>query len=296
VAVAHTSPPVTIPAGTQSVPVPVMVLGDATDENDEQFSVRLANAVNATITGGGVWRGTIVDDDLPPTISVADCTRVEGNTGSVPCAFVVSLSNPSAFPIGVSYATADGTAVAGSDYTQTSGTLSFPLETATTTAPVSILGDTSSEPSETFLVNLSAPTGGAIGDGQAVGTIIDDEAMKFYPVTPCRVLDTRVLGGPVQAGQKRTFPVATQTCPLPATAKAVIVNVTATQETKSGNLRLYPAGLAAPMTSVLNFAEGVARANNATVLVGASGQLTVQCDMAAAGSTQVIVDVFGYYE
>jgi hypothetical protein len=114
------------------------------------------------------------------------------------------------------------------------------------------------------------------------------------------VLDTRLppgtAGGPkVTCGQPRTFPVA-GSCGIPATAQAVAFNVTVAQPSASGNLRLYPAGLALPGTSVLNFAAAETRSNNATALLGTAGQATVQCDVADSGDTHVVVDVFGYYE
>ena len=76
----------------------------------------------------------------------------------------------------VSYATADGTAAAGSDYTAASGTLRFePGETAQTIA-VATLDDGTSESEETFTVELSAPSGATVADGTGVGTITDDDA------------------------------------------------------------------------------------------------------------------------
>jgi parallel beta-helix repeat protein len=112
---------------------------------------------------------------LPPTISIHDCAVGEGDAGPTPCGFVVSLSAPSPVTVTVSYATADGTATAGSDYTAASGTLTFTPGVTTQPLPVQVLGDAAVEPDETFLVNLSAPTGATIGDGQGVGTIGDDD-------------------------------------------------------------------------------------------------------------------------
>ena len=71
------------------------------------------------------------------------------------------------------------------------------------------------------------------------------------------------------------------------------MNVVAVQQAAAGNLRLFPAALPVPGTSVLNFAAQTPRANNATVLLGTSGGVTVLADGAQA---HVIVDVFGYYE
>ena len=99
----------------------------------------------------------------------------EGNTGTVAATFAVTLSAASTQTVTVTYATSNGTATAGSDYQAKSGTLTFaPGETS---KPVTVLvnGDRVAEPNETFFVNLSGPTNATIGDGQGVGSILDDE-------------------------------------------------------------------------------------------------------------------------
>ena len=92
-----------------------------------------------------------------PTVSIDDATVTEGNTGSVSAIFTVSLSAPSNQAVTVQYATANGTATAGSDYTAISGTLTFTAGQLTHTITVPVLGDTVVEPNETFVVNLSDP-------------------------------------------------------------------------------------------------------------------------------------------
>src|SRR5262249_3877809 len=86
--------------------------------------------------------------------------------------FTVTLSPPSTAPLTVTFATADGTAVTGSDYTATSGTLTFAPGTTSKTIRVPILDNAIGEATETFTVNLSSPVGAAIADGQGVGTIL----------------------------------------------------------------------------------------------------------------------------
>jgi hypothetical protein len=100
---------------------------------------------------------------------------VEGNAGAQTATFTVSLSAVSNNPVTVQYATADGTAAADSDYSTTSGTLTFaPGETQKTIA-VPVNGDTVLEADETFLVNLSNPTNAVVGIGQGTGTIRNDD-------------------------------------------------------------------------------------------------------------------------
>src|SRR5262249_512272 len=79
-------------------------------------------------------------------------------------------------------ATADGTAVAGSDYTAAGGTLTFAPGETTKTVTVAVRGDTSDEPNETFFVYLSNPSGAPIADGQGVGTITDDDPAPLVAI------------------------------------------------------------------------------------------------------------------
>jgi hypothetical protein len=119
-------------------------------------------------------------------------------------------------------------------------------------------------------------------------------SLSFFTVVPCRAVDTRTGGGPVMAGIDRTFAITGGPCGVPATAQAVSLNITVTQPTQAGNVRLFPAGGAVPITSTLNYAAGQTRANNAVIGLGDGGELTVRC--APAGSTHLILDVNGYFE
>ena len=149
---------------------------DALDEDDETFSVALSNESNVTLADSSA-QATITDDDEPPTISIADATVSEGNSGTTTADFIVTLSAPSGKTITINYATAAASATAGTDYeVVTSGTLTFPPGDTTETATVTVNGDTIDENNETFLVNLSNESNVTIGDGQATGTITDDDA------------------------------------------------------------------------------------------------------------------------
>jgi glycosyl hydrolase family 44 len=126
-------------------------------------------------------------------------------------------------------------------------------------------------------------------------------AASYYTVSPCRLLDTRnptgPYGGPaLSANAERTLNLAGR-CGLPAGAQAVAVNLTVTSPTQGGDLRAFPAGGVAPLASALNFAAGQTRTNNAIVPVtaDANGALTVHLDM-GAGTAQLIVDLFGYFQ
>jgi ELWxxDGT repeat protein len=164
----------TFPAGSTTRTFSVPVVGDVLDEDDETFLVTLTSPVNATLADDqGV--GTITDDDPLPALAVGDVTVAEGNSGTTNATFTVTLAPVSGRQVTVAYATANGTATAPGDYTATSGTLTFPAGTTTRTISVPVVGDTLDEPDEAFLVNLSAPVNGTLGDGQGAGTITDDD-------------------------------------------------------------------------------------------------------------------------
>ena len=165
----------TFPAGVTTQTIAVPVLGDTQNEANETFTLTLSPPVNAFIQFGQ-GTGTILDDDPVPTLSVGNVSVTEGNSGSTNAVFAVTLTPVSGRTVTVNYATADGTATAGSDYTATSGLLTFPPGVATQTITVPVLGDTLSEGSETFTVTLLLPTNATIQIGQGVGTIFDSDA------------------------------------------------------------------------------------------------------------------------
>jgi Calx-beta domain/FG-GAP-like repeat len=165
---------VTFGIGETSKTITVLVNGDTLNEPSEEFSVNLSGPTNATLADAqGV--GTILNDDPVPSLAISDVTLKEGNSGATNFVFTVNLSAASGQSVTVSFATANGTAATGSDYTAVSGTLTFAPGETSKTITVAITGDRLAEPTETFFVNLSAPTNATIADGQGTGTVLDDE-------------------------------------------------------------------------------------------------------------------------
>jgi hypothetical protein len=164
----------TFAPGVTTQTVSVVVNGDLLNEANETFFVNLSGATNASI---GDSRGicTIIDDDPLPSVSINSVSLAEGNTGTRNMTFTLTLSAPSGRSVTVNYATADGTATAGSDYTAKSGTVTFSAGATSRTITVSINGDRTVEPNETFFVNLSTPVNATIATGQGVGTILNDD-------------------------------------------------------------------------------------------------------------------------
>ena len=150
------------------------VVGDKVTEASEGFVVNLTNPSNVTIADGkGVC--TVTDNDLPPTLKVNSSTVIEGNAATT-ANFTITLSAPSVQTVTVKYATANGTATAPADYTAKALTiLTFAPGETTKTVPVTIVGDTRDEVTESFKLVLSAPTNAAIALGTGTCTITDDD-------------------------------------------------------------------------------------------------------------------------
>ncbi|MET0552399.1 MAG: Calx-beta domain-containing protein [Vicinamibacteria bacterium] len=176
---AITAGTLTFAPGETTRNVTVAVVGDTNVEPDETFFLNISNLSGGGTIGDAQGQATILNDDFgPATINAGDASVVEGDPSTNPGLGVpVTLSSPSASVITVAFATADGTATAGTDYVSTSGTLTFAPGVTSQTVTVSVISDLDDELDETFFVNLSAPVGATIGDAQGVGTIIDDDGV-----------------------------------------------------------------------------------------------------------------------
>ncbi|MGQ0618077.1 MAG: beta strand repeat-containing protein [Acidimicrobiia bacterium] len=194
---------ITIPAGQTTGNIPVVVFGDLTQEASEFVRVLLIGSTNATFTANGSFPLIVTDDGIP-TVTINDLPNiVEGNAGTANAVFTVTLSQAFEDRFLVDFTTANGSAVAPSDFTATAGTLLIQPGFTTGTISVPVVGDVFAELNESFTVNLSNPAqrdrfpndisnagfygpqalpAGIITDGQGVGTIINDDA-------PAPVLD-----------------------------------------------------------------------------------------------------------
>jgi Calx-beta domain/RTX calcium-binding nonapeptide repeat (4 copies) len=115
-----------------------------------------------------------------PALSVADVSQPEGNSAS-PLSLTVQLAKATPLKVTVSYATADGSATAGSDYTATSGQLTFAPGETSKTVDVPILGDTAVEADETFTLNLTGAVNAVLGRASATATLVNDDVPKAKP-------------------------------------------------------------------------------------------------------------------
>ena len=158
---------------------------------------KLSNTESATVAG-------------PPSLSIADA-QVDEAAGAT-LEFTVSLSRAASATVTVDWATADGTATAGSDYTADSGTLNFAPDETSKTVAVAVLDDSHDEGNETLTVTLSNPSGAYLADGEATGTIENTDHMpqawlsRFGRTVAEQVLDAveeRIRSAP-QAGVQVT--------------------------------------------------------------------------------------------
>jgi hypothetical protein len=151
---------------------PITILDDTLDEFDETFKVNISP--NVGILQQGQSTVTILDDDPPPQLAIADTFTIEGTNVGRGIVFPVGLSVPSGKPVTVLYATADGTATTD-DYIATNGMLTF--APGQTVANIAVLGkaDRLNESNETVLVNLSSAVNATLVDSQGIGTILDDD-------------------------------------------------------------------------------------------------------------------------
>jgi uncharacterized repeat protein (TIGR01451 family) len=123
-------------------------------------------------------------------------------------------------------------------------------------------------------------------------------SLNYYPLTPCRIVDTRRAFGPyggpsLAAGADRTFVFGGQ-CNIPPTAFAVALNAVAVQPDAPGFLTFFPGETAQPLTSTVNYNVGNTRAANAIIPLGAFQDITVHCGQ-QTGKLDLVIDVSGYF-
>ena len=150
---------------------------------DKEVTVS-ATATNAHgITDPDAVTLRIRNDDGVPALSIADASVDEGDSGSTTLDFTVTLDRAATATVTVNWATSDGTATAGTDYTAATGSLTFDAGDSSKTVSVTVTDDDVDEPNETFTVTLAVHSGATIEDGTATGTITDDDATPTVTLT-----------------------------------------------------------------------------------------------------------------
>ncbi|MFZ6801429.1 retention module-containing protein, partial [Undibacterium sp. Di24W] len=169
---------VAVPAGVSNFLVRIPTVIDGLLEGDETLSLAAATAQN---TSPVIGIGTITDGAVS-TINLSGPVTVDESAGTI--SYTISLSAPNNAPVSVNYTTNNGTALAGSDYTSTSGSVTFAPGEISKVITVSITDDLLVEDSETFQVKLSGAINAALGADSVTTTIIDNDEVKVRTVEP----------------------------------------------------------------------------------------------------------------
>ncbi|HET8756815.1 MAG TPA: Calx-beta domain-containing protein, partial [Solirubrobacteraceae bacterium] len=227
----------TVPAGARSAAVDVPVLDDALDEDAESFTVMLRDASHGIQLERPQATVTIEDDDAAPAVSVKPARVDEGNTTLTDAPVNVQLSRPSAKPVSVRYATADGSATSPDDYAPASGTLVIAAGETEGVVHVAVRGDGLVEPDETLAVALSQPENAVLGDASATLTIADDEPLTVSVASPS-----------IPEGAGGAFTVALDAAPPAGT--------TVSADYRLAGVTANVPGDVAPASGTLTFAAG----------------------------------------
>ncbi|WP_242482084.1 Calx-beta domain-containing protein [Trichormus variabilis] len=169
---------ITFAAGARTAILTINPTADTPVESNETVALTLATGTGYTVGTTTAVTGTITNDDTSPTgitINLSGSqTIVEGSTSPQNVTYTVTLSQASSQIITVQYATANGTATAGSDYTSTTGTLTFNPGETSKVINIPILNDSVNEANETFTLRLTSPTNATLGTTNTVTTTITD--------------------------------------------------------------------------------------------------------------------------
>ncbi|MDQ3684034.1 MAG: S8 family serine peptidase [Acidobacteriota bacterium] len=191
----------TFNSGESSKTVTVSIINDTLLEPTENFSFTISNPTNAAELGSTITKTVqIFDNDAPVNLLVERETKVtEGNSGTTGVAVRVGIHTPSQVPVSVNYATEDGSATAGGDYTAASGTLTFaPGETSKNIA-IQITGDAVAEGDEFFFVRFSSPVNAMIPFPLSAVIISNDDGTPTAPAVQFKKpINTSVGGFPTE--------------------------------------------------------------------------------------------------
>lgn len=274
---ARTNVTLTFPAGTTAQSFAVATVNDTAVESTETFTVNLSGATNATIARAtGTGTGTITDNDVAslPTLSIGNVSVNEGNAGTGTATFTVNLS--AAAPAGgvtFNFATANGSATAGSDYVAATGSRTIAAGATSATIPVTINGDTAVEANETFTVNITGATNTTNATASATGTIVNDDQA---PPPPTAQTTISISDAQAFEGQAANFTVTLSASP----AQQVTVSLATANGTATAGSD-YTA-----RTATLNFSAG-------TTTLTQTFAVTTTSDSAAEPNENFAVNLSG---
>ncbi len=264
------------------------------------------------------WRSTLAADNLLPIalqgssdpIGACATCHTGGQSGENPHRASSATTAP-AVPVLTAPANgaADVALTPTLSWNASNGATSYEVFFGTTSSPplVASGGATSYSPGtlnsgatyywSVTAANSVATAASATWSFTTASVVTPAQALRFVPVSPCRVVDTRnapdAFGGPsMTAGSSRSFGIPQGNCGIPVTAQAYALNVTVVPQGPLSYLTLWPSGQDRPLVSTLNSFGGDVVANAAIVPAGAGGAVSVY----AAQPTDVILDVNGYFD
>ena len=180
--------------------VAVTIIGDARDEQDETFSLRLSEPSGGHIGDSAEAVATIANDEA--TLSVSDVTVTEGTGGTTTASFVVTLSTAAAQPVSVDFTTVDGTARSTgtfTDFVAKTERLTFAPGELTKTVAVTVQSDTRDEADESFIGRLQNAANATLLDADGTAVITDDDIAPTLSVADVAVqegnAEPRTAGG-----------------------------------------------------------------------------------------------------
>ncbi len=171
------------PLTGQTNPTVILTIPEVTSADVElraEIMLRSPLVRSEVIQTNLIWH---VHPVAQPSLALAAAAITEGDTGTQQLLLTATLSTPSPATVAFDYATQDGTATAGDDFTPVSGQLIFTPGTTTQTVPVPILGDRRQEPDETFILDLRNPRNVSLPSEPIIGVIVDDDAPPAVALT-----------------------------------------------------------------------------------------------------------------
>ena len=166
----------TFAPGTTTQTVPVTVLPDTVKAADRYFYLALSTPTNAIVASPGYGTGEILNTAVDPGLTVGDVTIARPTTGTASAVFTITLAPASPNTVTVNYATSNGSAVAPTDFTATSGSATFAPGTTTQTVTVPILPNAANTADLYYYLNLSTPVNAQLQRSSAIGYLVDQVA------------------------------------------------------------------------------------------------------------------------
>jgi hypothetical protein len=244
------------------------------------------NAIVATYSGDANYSGSSgsLSQVVNPGASTTTVTSSQNpSTFGEPVTLTATVApaGPPA-PTGTVSFTSNGTAI--------SGCTALPLTSSLTAV---CMTSTLAVGTDAIMATYSGDTNYS-GSSGSLSQLVNPipSPLQFVAVTPCRLVDTRRTGGPIQGGSSRNFPVLQEGgCNIPTDAATYSLNVTVVPHGPLGYLTIWPTGEGQPVVSTMNSVDGRVKADAAIVPAGSSGEVSVY----VTNTTDVILDIDGYF-